>query len=138
MSQALTSDSKVARQYKTAAGSLGFTLLEVMIALAIISIALVSLLALGNRSISVQDRLQHITQATLLAQQKMAEAEVEAVNGTLERADAAGGFSSPFEGYRWRIGFEETPLPSVQMVTVTVLWGDEENNELVDLTSILF
>ena len=36
----------------------GFTLLEVMIALAIVAIALVSLLGLANRSIAVQERLQ--------------------------------------------------------------------------------
>jgi len=116
----------------------GFTLLEVMIALAIISIAMVSLLALGNRSIGVHDHLQRITQATLLAQEKMAETEVKAGHGTLQKIDAAGDFAPPFADYRWRLGFAETPLPSVKMVTVTVLWGEEERNELVDLTSFLF
>ena len=45
-----------------------YDLLEVMIALAIVSVALVSLLSLGNRSVAVQSRLQRLTQATLLAQ----------------------------------------------------------------------
>jgi len=109
-----------------------------MIALAIVSIAMVSLLALANRSIGVHDRLQRITQATLLAQQKMAETEVNARGGTLEGTDSEGVFSDPYAAYRWQVTYDDTPLPSVRMVTVTVLWGDEERNELVDLTSFLF
>ncbi len=116
----------------------GFTLLEIMIALAIVSIAMVSLLALANRSISVHDRLQRITAATLLAQQKMAETEVNARHGALQSAELQGEFSGPYAEYRWRITYADMPLPSVQMVTVTVLWGDEERNELVDLTSFIF
>lgn len=116
----------------------GFTLLEIMIALAIVSIAMVSLLTLANRSIGVHDRLQRITSATLLAQQKMAETEVTVRNGALESAKSQGVFSGPYAGYRWQVTYADTPLPSVQVVTVTVLWGDEERNELVDLTSFVF
>jgi general secretion pathway protein I len=116
----------------------GFTLLEIMIALAIVSIAMVSLLALANRSIGVHDRLQRITAATLLAQGKMAETELSARHGALEGVEVQGEFSDPYAAYRWQITYADTPLPSVQMVTVKVLWGDEERNELVDLTSFIF
>ncbi len=116
-----------------------FTLLEIMIALAIVGVAMVALLSLGNRSIGVHDRLQHLTQATLLAQQKMAESELEARrDGVAQMADSAGAFAEPFTDYQWRIEINNTPLPAVQMVTVTVLWGEEERNEAVDVTSFLF
>ena len=78
----------------------GFTLLEIMIALAIVSIAMISLLALANRSIGVHDRLQRITSATLLAQQKMAETELNARKGTTEGTDVQGVFSTPYSAYR--------------------------------------
>jgi general secretion pathway protein I len=116
----------------------GFTLLEIMVALAIISVALVSLLALGNRSIGTHARLQQMTQATLLAQQKMATAEVDARLGRLDKTRQEGGFAEPFTAYRWRLEFADTPLPSIKTVTVTVTWGDEGRNEYVDLTSFLF
>lgn len=109
-----------------------------MIAMAIVSIAMVSLLALANRTIGVHERLQRITTATLLAQQKMTETEVNARSGTLQGAQSEGVFSGPYAAYRWQITYAETPLPSVQMVTVTVIWGDEERNDLVDLTSFIF
>ena len=120
-------------------GQHAFTLLEIMVALAIVGIAMVALLSLGNRSIGVHDRLQHLTQATLLAQQKMAESELKANrDGVAQLTDSSGGFAEPFTDYHWRIAINSTPLPAVQMVTVTVLWGDEERNEAVDVTSFLF
>ena len=116
----------------------GFTLLEVMIALAIAGIALVALLSLGNRSIEVNSRLQKITQATLLAQGKMGETEAAADRGTLRYENEEGLVTPPHDEFRWQISFEDTPLPSVRMVTVKVLWGDEKKNELVELNSFLF
>lgn len=116
-----------------------FTLLEIMVALAIVGIAMVALLSLGNRSIGVHDHLQRMTQATLLAQQKMAESELEAQrSGVSQMTGSSGAFSAPFSDYQWRIAIVNTPLPAVQMVTVTVLWGDEQRNEGVDVTSFLF
>ena len=116
----------------------GFTLLEIMVALAIISVALVSLLALGNRSITTHARLQQMTQATLLAQQKLATAEVDARLGRLEQIRQEGVFPEPYAAYRWRLEFADTPLPSIRTITVTVAWGEEDRNESVDLTSFLF
>ncbi|ALC15359.1 type II secretion system protein GspI [Desulfuromonas soudanensis] len=116
----------------------GFTLLEVMIAMAIVSIALVSLLALGNRSIGVNARLQKITQATLLAQEKMTDIEVRGATGGVQLVEEEGVLPEPFAEFRWRTAYEETPLPSVRMVTVTVAWGEEARNEAVQISSFLF
>ena len=121
-----------------AAAARGFTLLEIMVALAIISVALVALLALGNRSIATHARLQQLTQATLLAQQKLATAEVDARLGRLEQVRQEGVFPEPYTAYRWRLEFADTPLPSIRTITVTVAWGEEDRNESVDLTSFLF
>ncbi len=101
----------------------GFTLLEVMIALALVSIGLIALLGLGNRSIAVGERVQRLTAATLLAQQKMTE---------------QGDFPPPFELFRWRTEFSPTPLTTVRRVDVFVIWGNERRNEAVELTSFLF
>lgn len=109
-----------------------------MIAVSILSIALISLLALANRSIHIHDRIQRITAATLLAQQKMAETEVSARQGSLEIQETVGVFKGPHEDFQWQIIFADTPLPSVRMVTVTVFWGKEDLDEQVNLTSFLF
>jgi general secretion pathway protein I len=115
----------------------GFSLLETMIALAIVGIALVTLLGLANRSIATNGRLQKITQATLLAQGKMTEIEVRTSRGS-EFRNEEGAFEKPFAEFRWRAVFEDTPLAAVKQVTVTVAWGDEAKNEAVDISSFLF
>jgi general secretion pathway protein I len=115
----------------------GFTLLEVMIALAIVGIALVALLGLSNRSVGVNARLQRITQATLLAQEKMTEVEVIRQQSPTQLTNEEGIFDKPYDAYRWRTVFEDTPLPAVKQVTVTVLWGEENRNEMVELTSFV-
>jgi general secretion pathway protein I len=98
----------------------------------------VSLLALGNRSIGVNARLQKITQATLLAQEKMTDIEVRAQKGGVHLDKEEGILDEPFAEFRWRTAYEETPLPSVRMVTVTVAWGEEARNEAVQISSFLF
>ena len=114
----------------------GFTLLEVMIALAIVGIALVTLIGLETRTVQLAERQQRVTQATLLAQEKMIEIETggQALSGLGGRD---GLFEEPFELYRWAVALEPTPLPSIEMVTVSVAWGNENSNEQVDLASFI-
>jgi len=107
-----------------------------MIALAIVSIALVTLLGLANRSIALHERLQRTTQATLLAQGQMAMIESETKDPSI-RSEKVGVFDPPFEGYRWRTDYRETPLANVRLVTVTVSWGDDGRREYVDVTSFV-
>jgi len=109
-----------------------------MVALAIVAIALVALMGLGNRSIAVNARLQKITQATLLAQQRMTEIETQAGQGGVQTLNEEGVFDEPFAEFRWRLKYEDTPLPNLRIVTVIVAWGDEARNESVDLNSFVF
>jgi general secretion pathway protein I len=117
----------------------GFTLLEVMIALAIVGTTLIAMLSLGNRTIASSDHLQKLTQATLLAQEKMTEIERSASGqDSLGLVTSNGTFSEPFADFSWKASFASTPVPQVQQVTVTVQWGILKQNEMVDLTSFIF
>jgi len=114
----------------------GFSLLEVMIALAIVAIALVTLLGLSNRTILVQDRVQKLTRATLLAQQLMSEQELKPATQQ-NWAPEEDVFAAPFEDFRWQVSYQDTLINQVKQVTVTVLWGEAEKNESVELVSFL-
>ncbi len=115
----------------------GFTLLEVIIALAVVSISLVTLLGLSNRCIQVHHKLQKVTAATLLAQQQMNLFEAEAESGTLSFVAQNGRFEDPFEQFLWTTRYEDTLLEAVKMITVSVSWEGKEKTSSVDLTSFL-
>jgi general secretion pathway protein I len=118
-------------------GADGFTLLEVMIALAIVAIALVTLLGLSNRTVLVHERIQKLTRATLLAQQLMSEQEVQIVGvGTLDE-EQEGIFEEPFADFSWRIYYESTMIPQVQQIHVQVSWGQSQSNQQVELISFV-
>lgn len=113
----------------------GFTLLEVMIAMAIIATALVTLLSLAQRSITLHDKVQHLTRATMLAQQLMNEEEIQGTSGdSSEREDV---FEEPFDDFSWRISYQDTMISQVRQVTVTVIWGEEQRNDGVSLVSFI-
>lgn len=113
----------------------GFTLLEVMIALAIVGGGMMVLLTLGSQSIKTHDRIQNVTRGMLLAQKTMSEIEVKTKAGQMP---ALGGeqYEEPYDDFRWHGETEDTPIPMVSLVTVTVAWG-EEADEQFELTSFL-
>lgn len=108
-----------------------------MVALAVLAMAVVTLLGLGNRSIAINDHLQKLTQATLLAEEKMTELETLVQMQRRGEIEDEGVFTAPFENFRWEIGFTDTMLPAVEQVTVSVLWGRAARNEKVDMTSFV-
>jgi len=115
----------------------GFTLLEVMIATAIVAMAVTVLLGLANRSLAVHERLQRTTQATLLAQSRLAEIEVTTRTAGSTRSDEKGDFPPPDGFFHWQSTWLDTPLPSVRRIDLTVSWGRVERNEAVTLTSFV-
>lgn len=111
----------------------GFTLLEVMVAVAILSLVLVSLLGLRNRSVQDVSLAEHMTTATLLAKRMMTETMLVKQQVPLEQD---GQFEEDeFKAYLWKKTVGPTPLPGVIEVRVAVLWKEGERDEVVELVS---
>lgn len=111
----------------------GFTLLEVMIAVAILAMVLVSLLGLKNRSVQDVAFAEHMTTATLLAKRIMTEAVLAVPLVPLEKE---GEFDDEeFKDYQWKKIVAPTPLPAVLEVRVAVLWQEGGREEMVELVS---
>ena len=108
-----------------------------MIALAIVAIALITLLGLSNRTVLVQDRIQNLTRATLLAQQLMSEQEMQVADAVAVGETREGVFDDPFSDFSWLIYFEDTMIPQVQQIHVQVSWGRAQHNEQVELISFV-
>lgn len=88
----------------TRSGPWGFTLLEVMIALAILAIVLLSVYRLHSQTIAMSIESRFTTQAPLLARSALA--RWEDPNRPQPAADQ-GDFGAEFPGYRWEITAEE-------------------------------
>ena len=97
--------------------SSGFTLLEVMLAMAILAIALVAVFQSQSQSISMAGQARFATTASLLAQSKMA--EVEKMDPGEINADS-GDFGDDFPDYSWKVDVTETQVENVKKIEVTV------------------
>ena len=82
----------------------GFTLLEVMVAMAIMAIVLVSVYRMHSQTLTMNMAARFYTQAPMLAQSKLAQLEI-ASSG--EIAGDSGDFGEKFPGYTWRISTDE-------------------------------
>jgi len=113
----------------------GFTLLEIMVALAIIAVAFVALLGLRNRDIVLHDYGRALITATALAQQRMADTVVA---GFPELGMSEGVFDDDHPRFRWRQEVAVTPFDFAREVRVSVIWNPEPREERVDLVSYVF
>ncbi len=113
----------------------GFTLIEVMIALSILSIALVVLLGLRNQGITLAARSRHIIEATLLARQKVTEVSAE---GFPELGEKKGDFGVDFPQYTWRQDVVQTPFSVVREIMLEVLWKENNRELRLGVTTYLF
>ena len=77
----------------------GFTLIEVLVAMAVIAIALVALLGSQARSIGRAGETAFLQLAPLLAANKLAEVE----GGLVAAVDGTGDFAPERPEYRWRM-----------------------------------
>ena len=112
----------------------GFTLLEVVIALAILSLALVVLLGLRNRDIELAATAKEVTVATALARMKMVETEM---GGFPELGEQEGDFSQDYPEFRWHRVIAPTPFDEVRETRVLIYWGEREQ-ESVEMVKYVF
>ena len=82
----------------------GFTLLEVMVSMAIMAIVLVSVYRMHSQTLTMNAAARFYTQAPLLAQSKLAQLET-ASSETI--AGDSGDFGDEFPGYTWSVSSEE-------------------------------
>jgi general secretion pathway protein I len=103
--------------------SFGFTLLEAMIALAVMSIVLVSVYRMHSQSLTMNAAARFYTLAPMLAQKKMAELETNSTGGF---PDDSGDFGEQYPGYSWRASLAD--------VSSEVLGEVADDLKRIDLT----
>ena len=111
--------------------SAGFTLLEVMVAVAILAISLTALFGAQSSGVSLAAETRFNTQAPLLAEMKLAELQV-----AKELFSQDGDFGDDFPDFTWELETEDaifdqsdllSPLDAkLQHLKLTVRWGEDQ------------
>jgi general secretion pathway protein I len=108
----------------------GFTLLEVMVAMAIIAIALTAVLGSQSQGVSLASEAKFSTTAALLAQDKLAQLELEKPD---DLVGDSGDFGEDFPGYVWQVtvrdmGFEieEAASDYVKKIELEISFGGDK------------
>lgn len=111
----------------------GFTLLEVIIAVAILGSSLAVLLSSVNRNLILASNSKNLSIARVLAQNKLSEIELE---GYPEIREEEGEFEE-YPGFKWFLSvtpFEISALESeIRVVKLLITWDNENEDFEVTL-----
>lgn len=116
---------------QTHCGLKGFTIIEVMVALAILSIALTAIYRLHGQTMMMSAKARFYSLAPVLAQAKLTEIQNQDYN---ELTTGTGDYGQDYPGYRWSLQFEdmETELITEKKYHLTRIdidiSQDEENS----------
>jgi general secretion pathway protein I len=102
---------RMGKQRRTHQEEAGFTLLEILVAMSIITFALIAIFRLYTQTISMNFLLSFNTTAPFLAQKKMAEST--SMPGE-ELGDNSGDFEEEFPGYTWAVSVEDVVSESLE------------------------
>jgi general secretion pathway protein I len=117
----------------------GFTLVEVVVALAILALSLAVLLGVISNGIRQSDRADKLAQAGSLAQSLLA--RVGSTDLPIQLGQTAGSFP---DGFRWRVHMQpytdaadpDNSSIVAYAVSVEVLWGDSAEEQSVALNTL--
>ena len=113
----------------------GFTLIELMVAILVLSVGLLGMATLTGSIISKNKLSNELTTATTLAQDKMG--EIRASGYASAASETKTTCASPFSEYsREVIVNNNTPSSGMKKVTVKVYWGPSDAHK-VEVKTIL-
>jgi type II secretion system protein I len=98
----------------------GFTLLEVMVSVAVIAIVLVSIIRLQGQTILMNESTRFYSMAPFLAQSKMA----EILSDPTDAGSDTGDFDKEHPGYSWKIDIEPVSIDVIEGATLDLKKAD--------------
>ncbi len=100
----------------------GFTLLEIMIAIAIMSLVIVSALSIVNYNLSVVSREITDAELSILGRNKLAEMELD----SFKEKEGSGDFSPNRPDVTWKSELGESSYIYLQKIIIKVKQNDRE------------
>lgn len=121
-------------RHRSSAGTGGFTLLEVLVALAILTVTLTGIYRLQSQTLMMSSKARFYSLAPMLAQSRLAEMQRE---GFDDVSAGSGDFGQDYPSYKYSVEIEAldsdlTKEGKYQLVRVdlTISNDDEESYEL--------
>jgi len=118
------------RRTRNLQSDFGFTLLEIMVAVSLIAIVLVSIYKMQAQTISMNYEARFYATAPLLAQFKMTEQETKSLE---DLTSDSGNFGDDFPGYSWSMVVDDVDSEALgntakdlKKIDVTILLNDDE------------
>lgn len=96
----------------------GFTLLEVLIALTIMSIAFAAILMVESGSIESSIKTKNMVIVQMLARNQMIETEKKIENKTFTeiKKEESGEFPEPYKEFKWKMTVKEIEFPDLSLL----------------------
>lgn len=110
----------------------GFTLLEILVALAILSGTLMMAFRVVSGGISAQARSEGWLKATLLGEARIR----ETLSTFPETGDSEGTFPPPDDGYRWRMTVTQALHKDAREVHLAVSWTEDKEEEQIAVSGL--
>jgi general secretion pathway protein I len=108
----------------------GFTLMEVMVALAVVAIALLAVYRMHSQTLFMDVRGRFDTLATMLAREKIADIDASDLK---DLVGDSGDFGNDYPGYTWQIQTEDVVSdllkddgPILKRITISIGQGDNQ------------
>ena len=108
----------------------GFTLLEIMVAISILVLVLVTVFKMHIQTLAMHNAARFQTAAPLLAQKKITEIETETIDALVS---GSGDFGDRFPGYTWKVSIDDvqseilgTVADNLKLIGVTVAFNTDE------------
>lgn len=105
----------------------GFTIIEVLVALVLLSVAVLMTLKLTTQNQEALSRTHFRERATILAQQKLFELDQEGISALTA---SSGRFENFQTDYSWEAAVYSTGRPSTYRLQIKVMWGEKNNNSV--------
>jgi len=114
----------------------GLTLLELVIATAILAIGLVGIVEVYSRGIRAAGESEGMMIASLIARQKLAEFDEMP---ELEPDSEDGDVSEPYETYSWQTEVDEVPdREYLYRIRIVITWNERDQPRELEFETILF
>jgi type II secretion system protein I len=110
----------------------GFTLLEVLVALAILSATLLLAYQVMSGAIAAEERAERWTSAAFLGESLIR----DALSTFPEIGEKEGRFPPPNEEYAWKLSVKAALHSDAREVDVSVNWGTGSRTETVTLAGV--